>query len=337
MRRADLKYLYSESLIATEPKTDFRVARLNEVGEPEELSVNQIWDLFKPGDVLVINDSRVESRRVFAADLEILFLKRTAEMEWEVLFPARAHKIGDQIALPGGVTATLTSKGLPQTLALDQSIGEKYFAEFGEPALPPYIQRARNERHARKEDQIWYQTAWAKEPGSAAAPTASLHFTEADLTELRNRGVEIAFVTLHVGLGTFLPMKADNLKDHVMHSEQAFIPASSINMITTAQAEGKRIWALGTTALRSIEAWAAGDLSRSDSGDYCGSTRLFIQPGFEFKVASGLLTNFHQPESTLLALVMAFAGRTQVLRLYDWAIQKQFRLFSYGDLTVWTR
>lgn len=337
MRREDLQFSYPETLIATVPKVDFRIAALDAADQPEEISKDELLAWFAPGDVLVINDSKVELRRVFAADLEILFLKPVNETDWEVLFPARDYKVTDQIALPGGLTGTLKAKGLPQVLSLSEPIGEKYFAEFGEPALPPYIQKARDQRHALKDDRNWYQTDWAENPGSAAAPTASLHFSKADLQFLRDGGVNVMPVTLHVGLGTFLPVKTADLNDHQMHAEDVMVPAVTIAAIEAAKTSGKRVWALGTTALRAIEAAANGDFKQSADGGLFGETRLFIQPGYEFKSVDGLLTNFHQPESTLLALVMAFAGREQVLRLYDWAIDKKFRLFSYGDLTVWTR
>lgn len=337
MRREDLQYSYPENLIATEPRGDFRVAGIDGVGVPCELTKERLFEQFNAGDVLVINNSKVEPRRVFAGDLEILFLKPKNETDWEVLYPARDHKVGVQFDLPGGVSAVLKQKGLPQTLSLSEPIGEKYFFEFGEPALPPYIQKARNQRHARARDRAWYQTDWALVSGSAAAPTASLHFSKSDLKVLADRGVRVVPVTLHVGLGTFLPIRTDDLNKHEMHSEPVTVPAATVAALTQAQASGRRIWALGTTALRAIEALANQHLQADSDGGYYGETRLFIQPGYEFKLINGLLTNFHQPESTLLALVMAFAGREATLRLYHWAIANHFQLFSYGDLTVWKR
>jgi S-adenosylmethionine:tRNA ribosyltransferase-isomerase len=335
MRRDQLLYDYPDRLIATEPRADFRIAAFQST--PHELTKAELFSLFAPGDVLVINDSRVEARRVFAGGLEILFLKPCGELEWEVLFPARDYKIGMMIQLPGGVSAMLAAKGLPQRLKLSQAVGAKYFAAFGEPALPPYIQAARGERRARPQDHEWYQTKWAHEPGSAAAPTASLHFTNEDLDVLRAAEVAIAPLTLHVGLGTFMPIKSEHLEDHPMHSERVEIPAATIARITAARAAKKRVWALGTTALRAVESWARGAFARNEQGGFAGETNLFIRPGFDFQVARGLLTNFHQPESTLLALVMAFAGENETRRLYEWAIAREFRLFSYGDLSVWMR
>ncbi len=288
----------------------------------------------------MINDTQVQSRRVPCDDREFLFLHPLGSPHrWAVLFPARAHRLGESFSLPGGVTAYLRSKGLPQEIEVDQNLDENYFERFGEPPLPPYIQRVRNERRARKEDLKWYQSAWAKVPGSLAAPTASLHFSQKDLEFLIQHGIEISPLTLHVGLGTFLPIKTDDLSQHKMHSEWVKIPQSTWAQVTQRlkNRQSSRIWAMGTTVLRALEACHLGNLSQNCDGDFEGETSLFIQPGFEFGVANGLLTNFHQPQSTLLALVSAFAGHQTVMNAYRWAIEQRFKLFSYGDLSVWTR
>jgi S-adenosylmethionine:tRNA ribosyltransferase-isomerase len=195
----------------------------------------------------------------------------------------------------------------------------------------------RNDPHQTNEDREWYQTAWAEVEGSVAAPTASLHFSKGALDTLKARGILVEQITLHVGAGTFLPIKSGNLQDHVMHNEWSIVPKSVQDKILRARQNGNRIWALGTTATRALESWACGKLEISENGDAVGSTDLFIYPGFEFKVVDGLLTNFHQPKSTLVALVSAFAGREIVLNAYKWAIENKFRLFSYGDLTLWKR
>jgi S-adenosylmethionine:tRNA ribosyltransferase-isomerase len=194
----------------------------------------------------------------------------------------------------------------------------------------------REDRHTQSLDDSWYQTAWNEKPGSFAAPTASLHFNNDHLQALRERGVDIHYLTLHVGLGTFLPVEVEDLRQHIMHHEEVEIPVSTLEAIGLAQHQGQRVWAMGTTVTRALEGWAVGHLKES-SGSFYGQTDLLILPGFEFKVINGLLTNFHQPESTLLALVMAFAGINKVKKVYQWAIENQFRLFSYGDLSIWIR
>lgn len=337
MRRVDLEYSYPEELVAIEPKADFRTL-LSRPGVPAaEIKKSDIFDLFQPQDVLVINDTRVEARRVVASGLEILFVKPLEGLCWEVLFPARGMKVGESVSLPLGISMKLLSKGLPQQVELSEELSADFFDRFGEPALPPYIQKARGENRTRAEDMEWYQTAWARERGSAAAPTASLHFTRDDLGEWQMRGVKVCPVTLHVGLGTFLPVKAENLGDHKMHGEEVRISAQTWSELMAAKERGSRIWALGTTATRAIEGQALGHLRAQSDGGWAGSTDLFIMPGFEFKYVGGLLTNFHQPGSTLMALVSAFAGLDRVREAYAWAIERRFRLFSYGDLSIWLR
>ncbi len=348
-----LDYEYPESLVATEPRADYRIllsgssASLSkDPPQPREIKRNELFALFKPGDVLVINDTRVERRRILAGNgLEILFCEQVSELEWQVLCAARDLRIGDVIELPGGIAATLTAKGLPQVLQLSDPIDTAYFERYGDLALPPYIQSARGERKSRKEDEQWYQTAWAEKSGSQAAPTASLHFTGEDIQSLRHSGVKVVTLTLHVGIGTFLPLKTENLHEHKMHSEPVMIPQTTLDEVITAKREGRRVWALGTTVVRSLESWATGKFengaveNRDGGQTKCvfGRTDLFITPGYQFEVVEGLLTNFHQPRSTLLALVDAFAGRDSRVQAYNYAIQNRFRLFSYGDLSVWLR
>ena len=188
----------------------------------------------------------------------------------------------------------------------------------------------------RAEDKDWYQTAWAEKQGSLAAPTASLHFSEGDIESIRQRGVRVLPLTLHVGLGTFLPVKTDDLDQHEMHFEQVSIPEEVIQAVTEAKSSKARVFALGTTAVRSIEAYAAGHLQRVGA-TYQGRTNLFLKPGSTFRFVDVVMTNFHQPGSTLLALVGAFAGLDRVKACYRWAIQHDFRLFSYGDFSVWLK
>lgn len=344
MLTQSLDYPFPADLIATAPKADYRILKgIPKAGEkPVELTPGELFALFEPGDVLVVNDTQVIKRRVFAqGDLEILFIDPidASALEWKVLFPARDLKIGAQIELPGGVIATLKEKGLPQTLVVSKPLQADYFDQYGEFALPPYIQKARGERHTKCEDSQWYQTAWADaaKAGSCAAPTASLHFSKEDLTRLEQQGVHVCKLTLHVGIGTFLPVKTENLDDHKMHAEFIEILPETIQAVKSAQAAGKRVWALGTTVARSLESYAQGLLDRDESGRHYGMSALFIKPGYQWQIVNGLLTNFHQPKSTLLALVASFAGLENVLASYAYAVEKRFRLFSYGDLSVWIR
>jgi S-adenosylmethionine:tRNA ribosyltransferase-isomerase len=228
-------------------------------------------------------------------------------------------------------------KGRPQLVEVSSSIGEDYFARFGELPLPPYIQKAREQRHTVAEDESWYQTRWAQKPGSFAAPTASLHFRESDMNLLKARGVQILEVTLHVGLGTFLPVTADDLDHHDMHEEYAEIPFEVWAGIQSARASGAKVWALGTTSTRALESGAAGLLGKDVDGNLKGFTKILIQPPYQFQIVDRLLTNFHQPQSTLLALVSAYSDLETVKACYQWAIARNFRLFSYGDLSVWLK
>lgn len=334
---SELDYAYPESLIATAPEKQFRTL-LSLAGQaPQEISKTQIFDLFQPGDVLVLNDTRVLKRRLFTAGgLEILFINSEDSIHWDVLFMARDLKVGDQIELPHGFKIELLAKGLPQKIRASSPLTESFFDELGEFALPPYIQKARGVRKTQKEDSDWYQTEWAAHPGSCAAPTASLHFSRDDLAEFKKRGVDVRYVTLHVGIGTFLPVKTEKLDDHVMHKETAFVSAATAAALRVARQSGRKIWALGTTVTRTLESLDV-KLHANENGDYSGATDLFIRPGYEFKWVDGLLTNFHQPRSTLLSLVSAFAGIERTRRVYGFAVDTRFRLFSYGDLSIWTR
>jgi S-adenosylmethionine:tRNA ribosyltransferase-isomerase len=331
-----LSYEYPPELVATEPLRPSRVMWV-ENGEPRELSFPEFLSQFKKGDVLVLNDTEVLKRRVFAGDLEILFLNSTASgTEWEVLFPSKNLKLGSNLSLPGGVKAELIEKGRPQKIRTDRPLSESYFIDFAELPLPPYIQKAREQRHNISEDKSWYQTAWAEKPGSLAAPTASLHFSSQDMDSLIEQGVLILKLTLHVGLGTFLPLTQEALLSKTLHREVVEIPIQTWEEIQEARNQGRRVWALGTTVTRSLESCARGILTREKDA-FLGETDLFIQPGDEFLCVDGLLTNFHQPESSLLALVQAFSGAETTRMCYQWAIEKRFRLFSYGDLSVWIK
>lgn len=336
MKTADLDFPFPDELIATEPRRPSRVMWVADAA-PVELTPSQLLSRIPAGDLLVVNDTRVLRRRVFSGDLEILFLASPDGRAWQVLFPAKAYKVGARIELPLGRSMVLTRKGRPQEVETDQPLDEFYFQQAGELPLPPYIQKMRDSRHTVDRDERWYQTAWAEKPGSFAAPTASLHFTAEDTAALEARGVQIARVTLHVGLGTFLPVKAEDLDQHEMHSEWAEIPPATWARVRATREKGGKVWALGTTVTRTLESAAHGKLAADGRGGWNGFTDLLIQPGFEWRVVDRLLTNFHQPKSTLLALVAAFAGLETVKACYQWAIERKFRLFSYGDLSAWIR
>ena len=281
---------------------------------------------------------------------------------WQVLFEAKKIKLGQSFTLPGGLTARLVAKGRPQSLQIDKPLDEKYFQRHARFALPPYILKARttpihntradsiaaraeNNQTPCYQDEKWYQSPWAElgntsknstpQPsqqanavqGSLAAPTASLHFNQNDLIQLQQQGVRIAFITLHIGVGTFLPIESQNITQHKMHNESFFIPEATQKLIKKTKAQNKKIWALGTTVVRCLE-------SMPQHGRQ-GDTSLFIHPGFKFQLVDALLTNFHQPRSSLLALVMAFAGRGPVIKTYEWAHRQACPLFSYGALSVW--
>ncbi|MBE8163132.1 MAG: S-adenosylmethionine:tRNA ribosyltransferase-isomerase [Bdellovibrionaceae bacterium] len=361
----DLDFSYPLELIATEVKKDFKIlfTKVNLKKPFQEISKIELLNQFQPNDVLVINNTKVIKRRIFSntePKIEILFVKKITEKPisvtnnnlkstnnletWEVLLPSKKMQIKDTLHLPGNVTLQLIKKSIPQLVEVNKTLNVEYFQKYGEMPLPPYIQKARDNRKNNKTDELHYQTAWAKHWGSCAAPTASLHFTQSDLEYLKEkRKVKIVELTLHVGLGTFLPIKVKNVLEHKMHKEYMHISASSLKDIVSAKKENAKIWALGTTVTRALETWflekgktAVLD-TKEDFKDFITESELFITPGFSFKVVDVLMTNFHQPQSTLLAMLMAFAGKFKVLEGYKWAIKRQFRLFSYGDLSIWDK
>lgn len=338
MKTRDLDFSYPDDLIATSPQKVSRVmwVDLANQRQAEETTVTQLTSRMKANDVLVINETRVLKARVSTlSGLEILFIKDLGNGSWEVLCPARRWSNKGE-TLPCGTAIELVQSGLPQKVQTTAEIGFSYFEKYGDLPLPPYIQQKRGERISRERDAQDYQTAWAKVAGSLAAPTASFHFKTVDIDRIKSRGVDVLPICLHVGLGTFLPIHSDDLDQHQMHAESVSIPLSIAKKIKQAQENGGRVWALGTTVTRALESWGQGLLSETVEG-LVGDTKIFIKPGYEFKVVDVLMTNFHQPQSTLLALVAAFSDLDTVLSCYRWAIEREFRLFSYGDLSVWTK
>ncbi len=355
MNLSDLHYELPNELIAKTPVRPSRIL-FSKDGVTEEIDKEKLFSQFSRGDVLVVNNTAVLKRRIFYNDLEILFLGHSVRHQnsliWEVLFSAKRFSLNTWIDLPSGLQMRLLEKGRPQIVELNQEVDEAYFESHAQLPLPPYIQELRESRQNLAEDNVWYQTAWAKLQGSLAAPTASLHFTQKDLTTLKEKGVAVLEITLHVGLGTFLPIKVAHLDQHEMHSEEVCIPESVWSEITSAKSQGHKIFVLGTTVMRSLESFYLFQQGRipevngfhfetgksaEGKDQYFGQTRLFIRPGFEFHVTDYLLTNFHQPQSSLLALVYAFYDKSSVQSAYQYAINQRFRFLSYGDLSVWCK
>lgn len=334
----DFDYHLPERLIAQTPLADRAASRLlvldRQTGQKQDLHFDQIINFLNPGDALVVNETRVIPARLFGikpetgGHLEVLLLNNTQGNQWECLIkPARRAKTGTQIVFgeDGRLTATVVSEGDHGGRIIEFSY-EGVFLEIleflGQMPLPPYIKE-------RLEDADRYQTVYAKENGSAAAPTAGLHFTDELLEAIKAKGVEIIPLVLHVGLGTFRPVSADSIEDHEMHAEYYQLSQASADAIQAVQARGGKIFAVGTTSVRTLETIAAkfdGQV-RADSG----WTQIFISPGFEFKVVDHLITNFHLPCSTLVMLVSAFYNREAVLAAYEHAVEAEYRFFSFGD------
>ena len=334
----DFDYHLPEHLIAQTPLADRAASRLlvldRQTGQKQDLHFDQIINFLNPGDALVVNETRVIPARLFGikpetgGHLEVLLLNNTQGNQWECLIkPARRAKTGTQIVFgeDDRLTATVVSEGDHGGRIIEFSY-EGVFLEIleslGQMPLPPYIKE-------RLEDADRYQTVYAKENGSAAAPTAGLHFTDELLEAIKAKGVEIIPLVLHVGLGTFRPVSADSIEDHEMHAEYYQLSQESADAIQAVQASGGKIFAVGTTSVRTLETIAAkfdGQV-RADSG----WTQIFISPGFEFKVVDHLITNFHLPCSTLVMLVSAFYNREAVLAAYEHAVEAEYRFFSFGD------
>ena len=332
MRRADFAYELPTELIAQHPpaeRTGSRLLHLDvETSAIEDKRFGNFVDLLRPNDLIVLNDTRVIPARVIGAkptggQVEILLERILGERR--ILAHVNASKAlrsDVPIALPGGATATFVQRH-DDLFELELSTGPlEYFIEHGAMPLPPYIDRA-----AEADDNERYQTVFAREPGAVAAPTAGLHFDATLLDRCRQAGARIEHVTLHVGAGTFKPVRVDDLSQHRMHSEFVKVEARVCEAVALTRQSGGRVIAIGTTVVRSLESAAAeGELR-----PFVGDTRLFITPGYRFNVVDALLTNFHLPESTLLMLVCAFGGYDNVMSAYRHAVANRYRFFSYGD------
>jgi len=332
MRRADFSYELPAELIAQAPLPGRSASRLlacdGATGTLRDLAFWDLPELLAPGDLLVLNDTRVLPARLRGTKptggaVEILLERLTGDRTF--LAQARSSKgfrPGSTIELPGGARAEVTGRaGDLFEMELDTA-AEDYFTTHGEMPLPPYIGRP-----AGPADRERYQTVYAREPGAVAAPTAGLHFDAALFEALAARRVEVARLTLHVGAGTFQPVRVDDILEHRMHPERVRVDASVVDAVAATRVRGGRVVAVGTTVVRSLESAArSGRLTPLE-----GETDLFIYPGFRFRVVDALITNFHLPESTLLMLVSAFAGRERVLEAYRHAVAARYRFFSYGD------
>ena len=336
MKVTDYYFDLPQEQIAQDPLEDRSSSRLlvldKETGEYSHHVFREITEFLKPGDCLVLNNTKVIPARLFGekegtqAKIEILLLKRKENDVWETLVkPGKKAKVGTKIIFGGGLLVgeviDIVEEGNRLIQFTYEGIFEEILDQLGQMPLPPYI------THQLK-DKNRYQTVYAKYDGSAAAPTAGLHFTPELLQQVKDMGVDIAEVTLHVGLGTFRPVKVDNILEHHMHSEFYMVTQEAADKINNAKKNGHRVICVGTTSCRTIESAADENGMLRESS---GWTEIFIYPGYQFKVLECLITNFHLPESTLLMLVSALAGREHVLAAYEEAVKEGYRFFSFGD------
>lgn len=334
MRTLDFDFYLPEALIAQHPTKNRSASRLltldGNTGNIQDAMFTHLLEALNSGDLLVLNDTRVIKARLFGekftgGKIEVM-IERVVDAHHALaqIKASRAPKTGSKLMIAGKVEAEVI--GRQEDLFLLQFNDSHEVMDIldlhGNLPLPPYITHA-----ADADDENRYQTVFAKHAGAVAAPTAGLHFDDTMLNQLKNKGVNIAFVTLHVGAGTFKPVKAELIADHKMHSEIYTIPQATVDLIKTTRDHGSKVTAVGTTALRALESAAQHPTLQAGQGE----TAIFITPGFSFKVADRLLTNFHLPKSTLLMLVSAFAGFENTMRAYQHAIEKQYRFFSYGD------
>ncbi len=335
MKTTDFYYDLPEDLIAQTPIEDRSASRLlvlnKETGDISHRRFSDLLDILGENDVLVLNDSKVIPARIYGtrtdtgAVVEFLLLKRVSDYAWETLAgPGKKAKIGTVFDFSGLMTGEITEiidEGIRIIKFSESTNIYAVLDEIGKMPLPPYITKSLS-------DQARYQTVYAKNLGSAAAPTAGLHFTKEMLARLEEKGVSIVYLTLHVGLGTFRPVKVENVTEHIMHKESYHISESAATAINSAKQKGKRIISVGTTSCRTLES-AADETGMIAAGS--GETGIFIYPGYKFKVIDALITNFHLPESTLLMLVSAFSSKEKIMAAYAEAIKEKYRFFSFGD------
>ncbi|MFZ5905657.1 MAG: tRNA preQ1(34) S-adenosylmethionine ribosyltransferase-isomerase QueA [Chloroflexota bacterium] len=359
MKTSSFDYHLPEAFIAQTPIEPRDASRLlvlhRDSGTLEHKIFREIGEYFKPNDLLVLNQTRVIPARIFARKetggrVELLLLRRRDQLTWEALVGGKGLRVGSQVIVESkdsslwidsaksgdsAVRAEIVEilNGSERLIRFSEPI-EPYFPKVGHVPLPPYI-------HEQLKDPERYQTVFARQPGSAAAPTAGLHFTPRLLDELQAGGVKIAYVTLHVGLDTFAPVTEDDPEEHKIHSEWCELPQETADAITQAKEAGGRVIAVGTTSVRVLESAAQQTTDhrpltavRGQSSavrEFAGPTSLFILPGYQFKVVDAMITNFHLPRSTLIMLVSAFAGRERILSAYETAIREGYRFYSFGD------
>lgn len=336
LRKSDFYFDLPQELIAQDPLEDRSASKLlmlnKTTGKTEHHVFHEIIDYLHPGDCLVLNDTKVIPARLMGikedtgASVEVLLLKRRENDIWETLVrPGKKARPGMKLTFGNGLlhaeVLEVVEEGNRLIRFRYEGIFEEVLDALGEMPLPPYITH-------KLQDKNRYQTVYAKYEGSAAAPTAGLHFTKQLLDAIEEKGIEIAYVTLHVGLGTFRPVKAENILEHKMHSEYYQITKEAAEKINRAKKRGNRVICVGTTSCRTIESAADNDGKLQEG---CGDTNIFIYPGYQFKVLDALITNFHLPESTLIMLVSALAGREAVLSAYEEAVRERYRFFSFGD------
>ncbi len=335
MKTSDFSYDLPEELIAQTPLDRRDASRLlvldKATGAREHRHFSDIAEYLVPGDLLVLNDSRVIPARLLGARetggaAELLLLNEKDDGRWECLArPGKRLKVGSKVIFGEGELTAFIDEVLPDGNRIVRFEYDGIFLEvlekLGRMPLPPYIKK-------ELQDGERYQTVYSKNLGSAAAPTAGLHFTPELLDKLREKGVELCFLTLHVGLGTFRPVKEEDIEDHLMHEEYCVVSPEAASQINRAKREGRRVVACGTTSCRTLEA-----LSKKDGSiePFSGNINIFIYPGYKFKCIDALITNFHLPESTLIMLVSAFAGREKILDAYKEAVEMKYRFFSFGD------
>lgn len=335
MNKSDFDFYLPEELIAQTPLEKRDTSRLlhldKQTGEIEHKHFYDIKQYLHEGDCLVLNDSRVLPARLIGArptsgTVELVLLKDLGDNRWECLSrPGRKTKPGQELVFGNGeltaVVEEVTLGGNRIVKFSYEGIFLEILERLGKMPLPPYIKE-------ELQDSERYQTVYSKELGSAAAPTAGLHFTKELLAEIADMGVKICYVTLHVGLGTFRPVKADKIEDHEMHSEFCIVPEETAETVNTVKRAGGRVIAVGTTSCRTLESFTAEDGTLQATS---GWTNIFIYPGYKFKCIDALITNFHLPESTLIMLVSALAGRENILNAYNTAVKERYRFFSFGD------
>jgi S-adenosylmethionine:tRNA ribosyltransferase-isomerase len=334
MKTSDFDYHLPESSIAqtpAEPRDSSRLLVLNrEDGNIEHKTFHDVLDYLKPNDLLVLNQTRVIPARIFAkketgGKVELLLLRRRDTLTWESLVGGKGLRIGNKVQIENGPQAQIIEilEGAERLIKFTEPI-EPYFSQVGNVPLPPYI-------HEKISDPERYQTVFAKEPGSAAAPTAGLHFTPELLDKLKEKGVKIAYVTLHVGLDTFAPVTEESPEEHKIHTEWCELSQETADLINQTKQNGGRVVAVGTTSVRTLESAGRNSNSENQVSAFVGPTNIYILPGYQFKVVDVMITNFHLPKSTLIMLVSAFAGREKVLSTYETAIKEGYRFYSFGD------